>query len=380
VATVTVVAPSKRDVPQEVEVSNLRWICDTPGVPAAIEILEQRLGKKWQAIAAAKSTTDDLVTKLSAAVGDLGDPNVAVVTTGSLGRGEATKDSDADWVLLVDGLSNPDHAVLARQIGDRIREILPKEVGPTGTFGDIVVSHQLVHYIAGTRDTNENLTRRILLLSEPRALSNPIVRERVIRNVLARYVVHDRSVESRSGKRQKIPHFFLNDVVRYWRTIASDYASKMWERNRKEWGIRNIKLRFSRKLLFIWGLLAAFSGELFATELLEAADGDEYFILLADLIREQTEVTPLELLARVSLDVAPEIGDAIFSSYDEFLGALADPTARKNLESVKFEDAPNDQTYEALRQSSQRFREGVNRLFFDEHPKLPALIRQFGVF
>jgi hypothetical protein len=364
-----------------VEVPNPCRICDTPSVPTAIETLEQRLGKRWNAIAEARVTTDALVSQLVEAVGDLGDPNIAVVTTGSLGRGEATRDSDADWVLLVDGLSNPDHALLIREIGDRIRAILPKDVGPTGTFGDIVVSHQLVHYIAGTRDTNENLTRRILLLSESRALSNPIVRERVIRNVLARYVVHDRSVASRSSKRQTIPHFLLNDVVRYWRTIASDYASKMWERHRREWGIRNIKLRFSRKLLFIWGLLAAFSGELFATESLRSVEkDDEYFVLLADLIREQTEVTPLELLARVSLDVTPEIGDAIFSSYDEFLAALADPIARKRLESVKFEDAPNDPTYDALRQSSQRFREAVNQLFFDKHPKLPSLIRQFGVF
>lgn len=350
-------------------------------MPTAIEVLEGRLGKKWQAIEAAQRTTEDLIGRLTAAVGDLGDPNVAVVTTGSLGRGEATKDSDADWVLLVDGLSNPDHALLIREVGDRIQEILPRAVGPTGTFGDVVVSHQLVHYIAGTRDTNENLTRRILLLSESRALSNPIVRERVIRNVLARYVIHDRSVPSRSGKRQTVPHFFLNDVVRYWRTIASDYASKMWERQRKEWGIRNIKLRFSRKLLLIWGLLASFSGELFAPDSLAAVKSDdEYFLLLAELIREQTEVTPLELLARVTLDVAPAIGDEIFSAYDEFLAALADPEARSRLESVKFEDAPSDPTYDALRQSSQRFRNAVNQLFFDDHPKLPALIRQFGVF
>jgi hypothetical protein len=350
-------------------------------MPTAIETLEQRLGKRWPAIAAARITTNTLVSRLTEAIGDLGDPNIAVVTTGSLGRGEATNDSDADWVLLVDGLSNPDHALLIRDIGDRIREILPKEVGPTGTFGDIVVSHQLVHYIAGTRDTNENLTRRILLLSESRALSNPIVRERVIRNVLARYVVYDRSVASRSGKRHPIPHFLLNDVVRYWRTIASDYASKMWERHREGWGIRNIKLRFSRKLLLIWGLLASFSGELFETESLRGVErDDEYYVLLAELIREQTEVTPLEQLARLSLDVAPEIGDAIFTSYDEFLAALADPAARKNLESVKFEEAPNDPTYDALRQSSQRFRDAVNRLFFDEHPKLRTLIRQFGVF
>ena len=350
-------------------------------MPTAIETLEQRLGQKWQAIEAARATTDGLIAQLTTAIGDLDDPNVSVVTTGSLGRGEATKDSDADWVLLVDGLSNPDHALLIREIGDRIRTILPKEVGPTGTFGDIVVSHQLVHYIAGTRDTNENLTRRILLLSESKALSNTIVRDRVIRNVLARYVIHDRSVARKNGKRQTVPHFLLNDVVRYWRTMASDYASKMWERGRKEWGIRNIKLRFSRKLLFIWGLLASFSGELFPSDALVAAKSDdEYFRLLAELIREQTEVTPLELLAKVSLDVDPPVGDLIFSAYDEFLAALANPEIRTKLESVRFEDAASDETYDALRNSSQQFRSGVNQLFFDAHPKLPKLIRQFGVF
>jgi len=218
-----------------------------------------------------------------AELADLHDANSTIVLTGSLGRGEATAGSDADWVLLVDGPSDPQHTILARTIEARILGIVTKSVGPTGTFGDIVASHQLVHYIAGTRDSNENLTRRILLLSESRALTNPLVRERVIRNVLARYVIHDRSVHSRSGRRQTVPHFLLNDVVRYWRTMASDYASKMWERQRKGWGIRNVKLRFSRKVLFIWGLLAAFAGELFAPpELHHMENDEEYFLMLAE--------------------------------------------------------------------------------------------------
>jgi hypothetical protein len=156
----------------------------------------------------------------------------------------------------------------------------------------------------------------------------------------------------------------------------------MWERQREGWGIRNVKLRFSRKLLFIWGLLAAFAAELFPTaELAYTANDDEYFLLLAGLIGSLTDVTPLELLARVVLDCDDqELADAIFSSYDQFLGLLADPASRKALEEVAFEGALAEPAYAGLRDASQRFREGITRLFFDVHPKLPDLVRKFGVF
>jgi hypothetical protein len=351
-------------------------------VTPALDTLEARLGAKWEAIRAARAKTEDVVASLGTALADLYDSNFSVVVTGSLGRGEATAGSDADWILLVDGRSDPRHAMIAREIGSRIGQVVTKEVGRTGTFGGIVASHELVHYIAGTRDSNENLTRRILLLSESRALINPLVRQRVIQNVLARYVVHDRSVESRSGVRQSVPHFFLNDVVRYWRTMASDYASKMWERRREGWGIRNIKLRFSRKLLFIWGMLAAFAAEVFpAPELHKVENDDEYFLALADHIGALTDVAPLELLARVVLDCDDnELADSIFSSYDQFLSVLADPASREALENVPFEGALLEPAYAGLRDASHDFREGVTRLFFDVHPKLRELIRKFGVF
>jgi hypothetical protein len=156
----------------------------------------------------------------------------------------------------------------------------------------------------------------------------------------------------------------------------------MWERQRKGWGIRNVKLRFSRKLLFIWGLLASFSGELFSTDQVRATtDEDEYYRLLAQLIGQQTDVSPLDLLARVVREVGDvAIADDIFSSYNHFLATLADPAARASLESVQFDGAPDDPTYTELREASRRFRNGVTSLFFDEHPHLRNLIREYGVF
>jgi hypothetical protein len=103
--------------------------------------------------------------------------------------------------------------------------------------------------------------------------------------------------------------------------------------------------------------------------------------MLAELIRTLTDVSPLELLGRAVMESRNrEITRAIFSSYDRFLEVLADPAARQRLEEVQFEDAVSDPTYTGLREESQTFREGVTRLFFDSHPKLPKLIRNFGVF
>jgi hypothetical protein len=359
-------------------------------VTSAIDTLETRLGANWIAIRTARAKTEALVgdlseeiaSKLKVELAGPGDDTFSIVVTGSLGRGEATEGSDADWFLLIDGPSYAEQAKISREVGAIVRGNVRRNVGPTGTFGDIVASHELVHYIAGTRDSNENLTRRILLLSESRALTNPVVRRRVIRNVLTRYVVYDRSVRSSSGNRQAVPRFFLNDVVRYWRTMASDFASKMWDREREGWAIRNVKLRFSRKVLFIWGLLAAFSAELFQPAgLAEIENDDVYLLMLTELIVAQTDIAPLELLARVVLETeSDEIADAIFASYDKFLGVLADPNTRKALETVKFEEALDASAYAGLWEASQRFNEGVTSLFFDVHPKLPKLIRDFGVF
>jgi predicted nucleotidyltransferase len=345
-----------------------------------LEQMANKAGERWPALFAARAKTEELLGKLSEGLSEFDDPNYSIVVTGSLGRGEASDKSDVDWILLVDGLSNPDHGPVRQKIAKRIAELGFKEPGRTGTFGNLVTGHELVHYIAGSRDTNENLTRRILLLSESRALTGEVVRERVIGNVLARYVIYDPSVR-RVGT-HTIPLFLVNDVVRYWRTVASDYASKMWERQHEEWAIRNVKLRFSRKWLFVWGLLASFAGELFPGSTFDDVDDDhERLLRLSNLIGQQTAVAPLDLLARAVLEIDDDsIARRIFSSYDVFLAAITDPANRKALEDLPFEESDSDPLYNSLRATSREFRQGINALFFDKHRKLVELIREYGVF
>lgn len=306
----------------------------------------------------------------------------SIIVTGSFGRCEVTEGSDLDWVLLVDGPSDPAHFLLQTQIGEAIQGLGFKRPGRTGTFGQLASSHELVHHIAGIRDTNENLTRRILLLSESRAITNGIVRDRVVRNVLKRYIVHDRPAPTAAAA-ITIPHFLLNDIVRYWRTIASDYASKMWERQREGWALRNTKLRFSRKLLFAWGLLSCFSFEIFSPDDREEilADQNEFPVLLADFIRRQTDITPLDMLSRALLEHGSmETARKVLDAYDVFIAALANAGERDQLEKLGFEAAATNEAFQRLRDASHEFRDGLISLFFEDSPSLSTLMKKFGVF
>lgn len=145
-------------------------------------------------------------------------PDVDLVVFGSLSRNECTPGSDVDWTLLLDGQANPGHLNVANSIRNKILEKL-KQPGTSGTFGNTTISHDIIHYIGGERDTNQNITRRILLLLESERINfekNEILGgyayDRVINGILSQYFDHDSGL--RRIIKPSIPRFLLNDIIR----------------------------------------------------------------------------------------------------------------------------------------------------------------------
>lgn len=312
--------------------------------------------------------------------------DTTIVVFGSLARDEFTDGSDIDWTLLVDGSADPRHQDVAHEISRHVREVEGRQPGREGTFESLAFSHDLIHLIGGEDDSNRNTTRRILLLLESSPIGRREAYERVLANVLRRYLEEDRGIWYGSG-RYKVPRFLLNDIVRYWRTMTVDFAYKQWSRGGEGFAIRNLKLRMSRKLIFVAGLLYCFSTH---TELSEQ-ERDEVFgkegplgqkaSRLVDHLKRQM-APPLEVLARTVLE-RPDLHDVardLFAAYDEFVGILSSREQRDHLESLTYERLEGDALFGQGRSISHRFQAALDRIFLEPGSPFYDLTLKYGVF
>jgi predicted nucleotidyltransferase len=349
----------------------------------SVEDLARQLNVEWSGLRAGRQASSRETERIKKACQHLMPPDTSLALFGSLARGEFTDGSDVDWTLLVDGITIPEHLTVARQISEALERLNFKTPGRTGTFANLASSHNLIHCIGGDDDTNANTTRRSLLLLEASPVGSDEAFRRVRNNILKRYLQEDLGLWRHSTK-QKIPHFLLNDFARYWRTMAVDFADKQHDRFHEGFALRNIKLRLSRKLLYISGLLRVFRAQLDMQD--EAARVDFFrrdnSVAVASYFTDLLEKTPLDFTAETLWQFAdrPEAVKALFSAYNEFLEILSDSSKRERLESLQPEDLENDSVYGEARDVSHRFRSAVTSIFLTPDNQIGKLTIEYGVF
>jgi predicted nucleotidyltransferase len=345
--------------------------------------LERRLSADWPHIREARRLAREKRDELKSALAGFDSEDTSIVVFGSLARDEFTLGSDIDWTLLVDGSADPGHLEVAHRTEQVVGRLAAKTPGPEGTFGSMAFSHDLIHQIGGEDDTNRNTTRRILLLLESAVVGRPDAYDRVLRNVLQRYLMEDYSFLRGTGP-YHVPRFLLNDFARYWRTITVDFAYKQRTRFGKGAAIRNIKLRMSRKLIFVSGLLTCFSCQLGVgrglnpESCLRPSGSPECIGCLGESLRR----TPLEVLANTLFEFSHLDATAgrIFGAYNEYLGMLSDSETRGHLEDLPLEPGMSDETFQRARGLSHVFRDGLLEMFFDTKSGMLPLTKMYGVF
>ena len=354
-----------------------------PEPQSPVQALEARLGANWKHIGKARELARNKRDELRAKLAGFDSEDTSIVVFGSLARDEFTEGSDIDWTLLIDGSADPKHLELVHAVERVISEADAKPPGREGTFGKMVFSHDLIHQIGGEDDTNRNTTQRILLLLESAVIGRKDAHDRVINGILQRYLSEDEAFIQRRSQHH-VPRFLLNDFGRYWRTMAVDFAYKRRTRFGHGTALRNIKLRMSRKLIYISGMLTCFSCELRLPDVTGSRPPDlpPADAVCIDCLRRFLRQTPLEILAGTLLKLGnvDDLATLLFGSYDEFLGILSDAGLRKHLDELDSRIQYEDETFLKARKLTHQFRDALLELFFERDKKLSSLTKIYGVF
>jgi hypothetical protein len=292
-------------------------------------------------------------------------PNIGLAVIGSIGRHEETEGSDLDVVALTHGTPPPSEVqeTIVSEV-DRIATDLQFEPSnPQGhpKFGqEFEAMEELDRTIGMDADSNTRMTLRMCLLLE----SEPILGEHVL------IATRDRLLETYLSKnflRDGIrPRFFMNEVMRFWRTMAVDYEGKMRDREHQGWALRNGKLRTVRKMLYISGLLP-----LFRCALMPRAG-------IAEFLHDQFSLRPADRVADafLALEMRDEALRAL-GAYSTFLTILDDQEKRDALDEMKPDERDGSELWQEVRRTGVHFHHSLNSLLYDS--RLGSVTREYGL-
>jgi predicted nucleotidyltransferase len=315
--------------------------------------------EKYEALSTAKEYSKDILSKLRDDFKDIKEDDFCIVTTGSFARCEASEASDLDCFIIV---RDKTKFVIADDLKELLEKIvaqyIEKEAGDTGTFGleAIVDINELITNIGGADDSNIQFTRRMLFLLEGKYLFNQKLFNEFRQELIEQYI-------KPTVSDHQLSRFFLNDIIRYYRTMTTDFEHKVSEKG-KSWGVRNIKLTFSRKILYFGGIITVAE--------------------TAQKTREIKVQETLRLLEMSPLERIEYIGnyrvDKVFKHYDYFLEKMSDETIRQELDKAKIENKSeeNPSIFREMKNESKHFSLALSSLLeqtYDAtHPIHHALI------
>ena len=253
---------------------------------------------------------------------DLND--ICFVVVGSVGRSEALAASDLDFVPIArTGRALEQYESKDAQLRDLLREELKTKVskGQHLTKADTISSLIERESIGGDDDNSQNLTRRMLVLTEGRQVGGGFELRRVKEEILGAY-----EGEERSRGRHILS--LCNDIARYYRTLCIEYKTKA-DNDEDNWCTRNLKLRHSRKIWY-FSCIAVISG---LAECYPLGD-NEY----RDRLLEAFEVSPVTRLVNVlGASQGAEIG-RLLEAYAVFLRFMSRKSHRERLSEISHED------------------------------------------
>jgi hypothetical protein len=286
-----------------------------------------------------------------------------VVVAGSMARGEASEQSDFDYFVIAHGVPQPEQISITRDLMAAADAFIEEKLergqgtagsrqpGTSGLFGRIFAAADLTERIGLEQDTNISHSRRQLLLQESASVYRADLHADLKRAILARYLV-----DYPPGGKEGTPRFLLNDVARYWYTMAVDYQAKRWEKRDAEWGLRYLKLITSRKMSIAGTLVSL----LLCSEETPAT---------LDILYSQFDMPPLARLGQLALDDRFEQKEALKTAFEvaeDFSVFLASPEKRGIAKAIMdFDEMEMNSVVGPMLTRARQLQASLEKIFFE---------------
>jgi hypothetical protein len=308
--------------------------------------------------AATKQFSEEKLAEVRQALPNFVTENAIVVTVGSYARREASASSDMDFFCIDDAHALPEEKPCRT---DAINRVVTERVGklpaPDGAFAAHVSRDDLLTNYGGSKDSNETITRRMLFLLEGEHLNREDEFNEIRNEIITRYV-------GETPRDHQLAFYLLNDMIRYWRTMAVDYANKTYDNSSpKPWAIRNIKLVFSRKIIYASGLFSI------------ALTADRTHSKKIEILDMLFRMTPID---RIKYVCGESSSRRLFEMYDFFLDQMALPSVRDHLDGLERNSRSTDQVFRSLKNEGHYFSRELmglySKTFHDSHPIHMAVV------
>lgn len=287
------------------------------------------------------------------------DSTFSVLVAGSFGRLDAHQKSDLDFMIIHNGhISNENEKIITvRECATELEIGLPN---PEGAFSRPINLKSMINTIGAKEDDLNKTAQRLLILMECRPIYNEILYKNITTEILNHYL------KLVSEEPEKEPLVLLNDIIKYFRNICINVEFSFWQ-DEDKWGIRNIKLRHSRVLMYA-GLL------------LLLLNSSKYREKKISYLTENIHLSPIEKIFQVYNDNDDFNFDRVISAYNNFLTKLVSDNVREELKNLDYGERYLSSNYSELKTNSEFLQSEFTRFILSHRHNWSSKIFEYLIF
>ncbi len=302
-----------------------------------------------------------ILVKLNARLNSLfqDDDSFSVIVAGSYGRMDAHDKSDLDFMIVHNGHLTDDQAKvdIVRSVAEELRIGAPN---PEGAFSRPIHIDKMLNTIGSREDDLNSTAQRLLILMEGRAIYNRALFDVIVTSILDYYLKYVREEPDKEAL------VLLNDLIKYFRNICINVEFSFWQ-DESKWGIRGVKLRHSRILIYAGLLLLILTSSKHRRNKI-------------DFLKKHIHASPIDKLYVAYEENGDGNFERIIATYNIFLSKLIRDDVRDELKCLEYADRFACNSYAELKANSEFLQSELTRFILENRANWTSKAFEYLVF